>query len=205
MFFFIVPILVACFILCEVLLSQWRHRENLIRELSQTDPLTNLYNRRYFSEKLKNIHSQQISYAIILIDLDHFKNINDLYGHHAGDNALKQIAMILSSHLREQDFVARYGGEEFIIALPENNLKLVRDFAEKCRVKIQAIELEAKNHQIFKLTASFGIAFSNPKLEIEQVIHAADLAMYRSKQLGRNQIQIYDENYNLESFLQPRS
>ena len=114
MAYFVIPIAFASLILCEILLFQWRHRESLIKTLSQTDPLTTLFNRRHFNEQLKRVQAVAHNYAIILLDLDHFKTINDQYGHSVGDNALKQVAQCLKSHLPEQDLVARFGGEEFI-------------------------------------------------------------------------------------------
>ena len=191
MLYFIIPIMIACLILCEILLSQWRHRESLIQILSQTDPLTNLYNRRFFNEKLNFIQETQTQYAIILIDIDHFKMINDDFGHHIGDEALKRIAKLLSTLTRNTDIVARYGGEEFIIAMPETSSAIAYEIAEQCRLAIQDQKLETFDHQQIHLTASFGIAISNDQTDMDKIIHNADQALYRAKEYGRNRTQRY--------------
>ena len=111
------PILITCLILFEILLSQWRHRERLIQHLSQIDPLTNTFNRRRISQSLEYFHQQDPHnpYAVVLLDLDHFKNINDQFGHHTGDTVLIAVSQKLGLHLRESDVVGRFGGEEFIL------------------------------------------------------------------------------------------
>ena len=193
MLYFIIPILISCFILCEILLTQWRHRESLIKRLSQTDPLTNLYNRRFFNERLNFIQKNQSHYAIILMDIDHFKSINDQYGHHIGDEVLQRVAHLLSSQTRNTDIVARYGGEEFIIALPDTSLGVAQDIAERCRLIIQNEVLETLEHKNIQLTASFGVAISIYETNTSKVIHLADQALYHAKQLGRNQVQHYTD------------
>lgn len=193
MAYFIIPILIACLVLCEVLLSQWRHRESLIQILSQTDPLTNLYNRRSFNEKLSLIQNTRTQYAIILIDIDHFKMINDDFGHHIGDEALKAVAQLLSTLVRSSDIVARYGGEEFIIAMPETSLTIAREVAERCRLAIQNQTLETLTQKKINLTASFGVATSEDETQINKIIHHADQALYRAKAYGRNQVHFHGE------------
>ena len=193
MFLFIMPIFITCFILCEVLLSQWRNQESFIKNLSQTDPLTNLYNRRFFNETLDTIQKNQSRYAIILMDIDHFKMINDQYGHHFGDEVLQRVASLLCSQTRHTDIVARYGGEEFIIALPDTSLAVAHEIAERCRLIIQNEILETVEHKNIRCTASFGVAISIYGIHINKVIHLADQALYHAKQLGRNQVQSYTD------------
>ena len=194
MMYFIIPILIACLILCEILLSQWRRREALIKNLSQTDPLTNLYNRRFFNEKLNLIQQMQINYTIILMDVDHFKEINDAHGHLFGDQALQKVATLLSSHVRHSDIVARYGGEEFIIAMPETSLDIAYEIAERCRFAIENQILdESQKYLDIRLTASFGVASSTHDTDISKIIHLADQALYFAKQHGRNQVQLYND------------
>lgn len=193
MLYFIIPILISCFILCEVLLSQWRNQESFIKNLSQTDPLTNLYNRRFFNETLDTIQKNQSRYAIILMDIDHFKMINDQYGHHFGDEVLQRVASLLCSQTRHTDIVARYGGEEFIIALPDTSLAVAHEIAERCRLIIQNEILETVEHKNIRCTASFGVAISIYGIHINKVIHLADQALYHAKQLGRNRVQSFTD------------
>lgn len=193
MLFFTIPLLLTCLILFEILLSQWRYRESLIESLSQTDPLTNLYNRRFFNETIDHIEQLESQYAIILVDIDHFKKINDQYGHHLGDEALKKVATLLSSQIRQSDIIARYGGEEFIIAMPNTALIIAQDVAERCRLIIQNTHLKTLEYPHIELTASFGVAVSVYGHNINKVIQLADQALYRAKQLGRNQVQLYTD------------
>ncbi|TCM68737.1 diguanylate cyclase (GGDEF)-like protein [Acinetobacter calcoaceticus] len=199
MTFFIVPILMMSLILCEVLLMQWRYRESIIEKLSQIDPLTNLYNRRSFNQHMRLIHNSKKKYAIIILDLDHFKNINDQYGHSTGDEALKQIAAVLAKNVRESDMVARFGGEEFIILLQDTLVIKTIEIAERCRQSIKDVKIQINAAEYIQLTASFGIATSESNYDIEQIIRYADQALYRAKQQGRDQIQAYDHNLPLHT------
>ena len=192
MIYFIIPVLFAGLLFFEILLLQWRHRESLFQEISQIDPLTGLYNRRFFNEKIKELQKQQLSYLIILLDLDHFKTINDQYGHYTGDLALKHIAKTLSLSVRKTDIVARYGGEEFILLLPQITETQALEIAEKCRKTIANHPLKLDDGQQIYLTASFGLGLTCPQSNIDQAIYLADQALYHAKQAGRNQVQIYD-------------
>lgn len=191
MAYFSLPILVVCFVLAEILLTQWRYRESVIAKLSQTDSLTNLLNRRSFNEKLQSIHDADLSYTIIILDLDHFKSVNDHYGHYVGDRALTHVAEILTAQIRCSDLVARYGGEEFIITLQNTTTDQAMLIAEQCRQAISKTAIMINAHENIHLTASFGIAMSNQYYDFEKVIHCADQALYLAKQQGRNQVQIY--------------
>lgn len=191
MAYFIIPIIFASLILGEIILIQWRHRESLIKKLSQTDPLTGLFNRRSFNEKLQLIHRSKAEYAIIILDLDHFKNINDEYGHQCGDEVLEHVAHTLTHCIRPSDIVARYGGEEFIMVLNDTEITQATAIAERCRLAIQDLHIQSRAEESISLTASFGLAMSSYTYESEKIIHFADTALYGSKQQGRNQIQIY--------------
>ncbi|WP_313034033.1 GGDEF domain-containing protein [Acinetobacter sp.] len=201
MMYFIVPILITCLILFEILLSQWRHREKLIQHLSQVDPLTNALNRRsinYCLEKLERKPSQ--SYALVLIDLDHFKRINDHYGHDKGDEALIQVSQILSHMIRDSDVVGRFGGEEFILILNQSSLEQAQSIAERCRQAIQQVALYSDAGEIIPITASFGIALSSHSVNPQQLLSQADKALYVAKACGRNQVKCYQE----ELFTEPK-
>lgn len=191
MLYFILPILLACLILCEIMLIQWQHRETVIQKLSQTDPLTNLLNRRSFSEKVLPLEKTNQQYAIIILDLDHFKSINDQYGHSMGDQTLTSVAAVLLENIPTTDIIARYGGEEFIIVLQHTDLSKALLIAENCRTAIERLHIQIRSEQSIQVTASFGIDLSSEDKSLEQTIRNADDALYLSKQSGRNQVNFF--------------
>ena len=194
MLYFIAPILVTCLILFEILLSQWRHRERLIQHLSQTDPLTNALNRRSINQSLDELHhDKNCPYAIVLLDLDHFKNINDQFGHHMGDTVLIAVSQKLGLHLRESDVVGRFGGEEFILVLKNTSLEKAEQVAERCRIAIQQLQIFSDEGELIPVTASFGIAISSAELRPQQLLSQADQALYQAKAGGRNLVKAYAE------------
>ena len=187
------PILIFSVILFEVLLTQWRHREAQIQRMSLLDPLTNLYNRRSLAQSLNQMQFEAQSYALILLDLDHFKNINDNYGHDAGDTVLKRVAKILQVHLQNADVAGRFGGEEFLLILQNKTHEQALLIAEQCRqlIEQEAIQFDL-NHTIY-ITASLGVALSNIGLSKEIVLRQADQALYLAKKQGRNQVRHFAE------------
>ncbi|ANF80739.1 diguanylate cyclase [Acinetobacter sp. NCu2D-2] len=200
MLYFILPILAVCMMLFEILLSQWRHREKLIQRLSQIDPLTNLFNRRSINQCLDRLkHTSKNEYALVLLDLDHFKKINDFYGHHKGDETLVKVSNVLSEQLRESDIVGRFGGEEFILVLTHSTLEKAQQVAERCRQAIQQIDVLSDEGEKIIVTASFGVAISKPDLRPQQLLSQADKALYYAKACGRNLVKSY--NSSLESHL----
>lgn len=189
MLYFIIPLLLTCLLLCEIMLIQWRNREFLIEKLSQTDPLTNLWNRRSFNEQVQSLQLQQTPFAIIILDLDHFKMINDKYGHSIGDDTLKAVSRTLVKYVPQHDIVARYGGEEFIIAIRDQHQAVA--IAERCRQAIEQLHVPLDQSSNIAVTASFGIAYSSQHIGLEQAIRHADDALYLAKQQGRNQVKIF--------------
>lgn len=189
MLYFIIPLLLTCLILCEIMLIQWRNREFMIQKLSQTDPLTDLWNRRFFNEQVQSLQRLNRPFAIVILDLDHFKTINDQYGHSIGDDTLKAVSKTLVKYVPQQDIVARYGGEEFIIAI-DNKDQAIK-IAERCRQAIEQLEIKVSDTLNVGITASFGIAFSSTEIGLEQAIRQADDALYIAKQRGRNQVQVF--------------
>ena len=182
------PIFVVGIVLYEILLIQWRNREQQIDEMSRIDSLTGINNRRSITNSLNDAQQQRYDYALILLDLDHFKRINDQYGHEAGDDVLQIVANILKSGLREQDVVGRFGGEEFILILRESSLQRAVEIAERCRMDIEQADIHLKDGRHFKITASFGVALSGGDLSKEDVIRLSDQALYRAKAEGRNRV-----------------
>lgn len=202
MMYFIAPILITCLILFEILLSQWRHREKLIQHLSQIDPLTNALNRRSISDCLEKLERKPTtSYALVLIDLDHFKRINDQYGHDKGDETLIKVSEVLSQIIRDSDVVGRFGGEEFILILNNSSLEQAQIIAERCRQAIQQLNLISDLGERIQVTASFGIALSNTQLRPQQLLSQADKALYEAKACGRNQVKCYQEEFLSEAKL----
>jgi diguanylate cyclase (GGDEF)-like protein len=154
-----------------------------------SDALTGLPNRRAADETLKRMTAhagRQLSpLSAVLLDLDHFKQINDIHGHEQGDRALAAIGRILSSTLRASDFAARYGGEEFLALLPDTDREAARAVAEKLRAAIAGAEIA----DIGSLTASFGVAaLPEDAGECEELMRKADRALYAAKAAGRNRV-----------------
>jgi diguanylate cyclase (GGDEF)-like protein len=154
-----------------------------------SDVLTGLPNRRSADETLKRMvahASRRISpLAAVLLDLDHFKRVNDIHGHEQGDKVLAVVGQILISTVRASDFAARYGGEEFLILLPDADREMARDVAEKLRIAIA----ETENFECGSLTASFGVAaLPDDASDAEQLMRKADRALYAAKADGRNRV-----------------
>lgn len=161
------------------------------REQAVTDPLTGLYNRRYLWEFLRRewvrAKRKDDPLAVMMIDLDHFKRINDAHGHEAGDFVLTAVAALLRNRIRSSDIVCRYGGEEFALVLPEATLESVRLRAEDIRKSIKNLELTHHGVPLGPITASLGIAlFPDHVNDPESLIHAADAALYEAKGAGRD-------------------
>lgn len=162
------------------------------RELSIKDGLTKLYNKRYFLEVLEKEFSRSkrfdSSLSFIILDIDHFKAVNDTYGHLQGDNILKEMGAIVSSNIRKIDFPARYGGEEFVIITPNTRLQEAKVIAEKIRSATESHAFTAENASM-KITISLGISTVTDKVEDKlALIKFADDALYKAKHGGRNQV-----------------
>lgn len=148
------------------------------------DELTGLYNRRGFQD---NIHKIRESYgAIIMCDIDHFKKVNDTYGHSVGDFTIKEISHCIKENLRQGDIAVRWGGEEFFIFLLEINIDNAFMVSEKLRETIENHPINYNDDIVFHVTMSLGIAQVNDNITLETAIKNADTAMYRSKEAGRN-------------------
>ena len=188
------PILLVSALFFEILLRQWRRREKCIEHLSQVDGLTQVDNRRYLTDQVQKLHqNQNITYAMIILDLDFFKKINDHYGHKAGDDVLRKVAEILKSVVRSHDLVGRLGGEEFIMILLNQHLEDALSVAERCRKMIESQNILLDDGISLKITASFGVAVYTSNQSMDEVSHLADQALYLSKARGRNQVSHYLE------------
>ena len=166
-----------------------------LREQSIIDPLTDLYNRRFLEETLMRELARSLRTAaplsVIMFDIDHFKRLNDGYGHDAGDMVLKAVAAAAKTAVRKADIVCRYGGEEMIVVLPDCAAGMALERAELIRHAIGSIQLVHEGRDIPQVTASFGVA-SYPAFgtEGDALIRAADAALYVAKRRGRNNVQM---------------
>jgi diguanylate cyclase (GGDEF)-like protein len=183
-----------------------------LKELSLHDPLTKLYNRRYVYEHINklsdsftkakleaffNRQSRDMSInnnviGIFLLDIDHFKQVNDTYGHAAGDEVLIQLSNVLKSLIRSDDYIIRWGGEEFLILLNETKIKYLETFSEKILNKVEKTNIELPNKTIINKTCSIGCAYLpfemrySDLLTFEQTVNICDFALYKAKEHGRN-------------------
>ncbi len=172
-----------------------RHDE--LEQLSLTDGLTDLANHRHFHERLRDEFRRAQRYddplALVLLDLDHFKAVNDGFGHLVGDEVLREVASSLRKSVRETDFVARYGGEEFAVILPKTHLAGCLTVAERMWSELGRLRLGPRGS--VRVTASLGISgYPNRSIvSAEQLLRAADDALYRAKSEGRNKICLYQQ------------
>lgn len=161
-----------------------------------TDPLTNLYNRRFFNTEahylLNLAKKQRTPMAVLAIDIDYFKSVNDSYGHQVGDEVLVELAQTLKANSRSTDIIARFGGEEFVILLPNCGQTEARAVAEKLRKAVEARRIMIKEHDILTFTVSIGVSvFAHASDSLKTMLEQADQALYQAKEQGRNQVQTF--------------
>ncbi len=171
-------------------------QNQLLGTLSITDSLTGLYNRKklddILADQLARYQRNQRQFSVLLLDIDHFKILNDNYGHLAGDYVLARVAKTFSQSIRSIDYAARYGGEEFVIVLPETSLSAAQEMAERIRAKIQTASYEFNGESI-TVTLSVGVADSRQCDDTAYAIVArADKMLYEAKRAGRNQVRCAD-------------
>ena len=172
-------------------------RFNSVKTMAIYDTLTSIYNRRYFEERLIG-EAQKAFYggsslSLVMVDIDHFKKVNDTFGHTEGDKVLREIASLLKTSVRKKDTVARYGGEEFILILPEAGLEEASMIAERIRRLVENTPFEVGKARM-NLTVSFGISNfpSHQARSKEDLVKMADMALYDAKRKGRNQVRIFN-------------
>ena len=160
----------------------------LLEKQATTDTLTGMFNRMKFNKSLTNEIERAERYntplSLIIFDIDHFKKVNDAYGHLAGDDVLKRLTKLVSTNIRQMDIFARWGGEEFVITTPETHFEGAIKLAEKLRSKIEAYDFSEPQ----KVTTSFGVATLQSKDTNITLVNRADEALYRAKEGGRNQV-----------------
>jgi diguanylate cyclase (GGDEF)-like protein len=180
---------IVVFVLTTALLATW----NRAHQLSMRDPLTGLYNRRYLDEtigrELPRARRQGHPIGLILVDLDHFKRLNDTHGHNAGDFVLARVGELLREMTRGGDIACRLGGEEFALVLPGASIEIARKRAERVRQELEALSLEFEGKPLGPITLSAGVAALQPHQQSwAQVMRNADAALYGAKQAGRNRV-----------------
>lgn len=180
-----------------------KNREALLKNQATRDPLTSLYNRRYFEEEVfKRIVASKAKnepFSILMIDADHFKRVNDNYGHKIGDKVLIELASTCERALRNDDIVARYGGEEFVVFLAGVNAQKGKIVADRLRESISEIVVHSDEGEEVRFTVSIGVSSYEISDNIDTLIKTADEALYKAKENGRNRVEIFDKN-DLEAF-----
>jgi diguanylate cyclase (GGDEF)-like protein len=185
----------AILVLCAFGFLLWRITsvERVLFRLSTSDPLTGALNRRHFmallSREQKRAERYGAGFSLLMLDIDHFKKINDTFGHQIGDEAIKHMAAACQAHLRPTDMLCRYGGEEFLIALTHTEEAGARIAAERIREAVAKVEIPADAKTV-RFTVSIGVTSFVPRARLEQLIDCADQALYAAKTGGRNQVQV---------------
>jgi diguanylate cyclase (GGDEF)-like protein len=168
--------------------SALREEQDRLRRLATIDELTGVLNRRGLEAALEDLESQPEGVALVLLDIDHFKRINDRWGHTTGDEVLRRVAGIAAANLRARDVIGRWGGEEFLIACQGQHVEDAAHLAEKLRESIESSCIDAKGR--FGITASFGVALAPPGTSAQRAFKRADAALYRAKSAGRNRVEV---------------
>jgi len=180
--------------------TQDLRRMALLEVENITDSLIGIYNRRYLDRRLINEVARAKRYdlplSVLMIDIDHFKEVNDIHGHQAGDLALSYLGKLILGVIRQTDIAARYGGEEIVIITPDTPAATAADLAERLRQSIETHKLvltnEAAERKTIHITVSIGVAgLSDTIDEADELIAFADQAMYQAKQRGRNRVLLY--------------
>ncbi|OZI30105.1 hypothetical protein CAL29_18735 [Bordetella genomosp. 10] len=171
------------------------HRTRQLVWLANTDPLTGLKNRRAFMETAEAQILQCRRYphplAALLIDIDHFKSINDRYGHHVGDQAIRRVTDTITNTLRDSDIIGRFGGEEFAALMPHTDLPAALVAAERLRQAVAGMKIGLLEGGPLSMTISIGLAVHEPGLSLDTLLMRADMALYRAKSGSRNRVEVY--------------
>ena len=180
-------------------LEKWRRMQQgkadqeELERLANFDSLTGLENRRAIlrrlEDQIKHASRYKEELSVIMLDIDHFKQVNDHYGHLTGDDVLEKVATVVRQVIRDPDTAGRYGGEEFVIVLPKTNLSAALYVAERIREAIEAAEMKAPEGNVFGITVSQGLSSYKPGEGEHALISRADAALYRAKENGRNRVE----------------
>ncbi len=172
--------------------GRMRAQYNTVQLQANTDVLTGIQNRRSMQQHLEQTHADQLPYALIVLDVDRFKNINDHYGHAFGDIVLREMAFVLENHTRQGDQAARWGGEEFLVLVKNQSLEQTCVLAERLRKAIVEANLGG-----VRITASLGVAARQETENLDEVMARADAALYQAKANGRDRVSSMVMGYGL--------
>ena len=167
-----------------------------LERLSVTDELTGLNNRRYLTSRMEETFSEAQRYrsglAVLIMDVDHFKQVNDRFGHQVGDRVLQEVSRVLADCMRESDLLGRYGGEEFLAMLPRADLASARSTAEKLRLAVNALQFGEMDGARVSISVGVAVLARHDAYSLDGLISAADKALYRAKEQGRNRVELAD-------------
>ncbi|MDN0121688.1 GGDEF domain-containing protein [Yersinia aleksiciae] len=159
-----------------------------MKSRANIDKLTQLNNRASVDYRLSTIHSSRQARGLMILDLDHFKSVNDTYGHDGGDLLLTEVGKLLTSTIRDEDFVGRFGGEEFIVITHSHDPQTIKTVAERIRQQVENLDVELPDGQKMKATLSIGASLYLPGMSMLKAIKMTDEALYQAKNQGRNQV-----------------
>lgn len=171
---------IACW---QIMIGQNSHVA--FKQSSGRDVLTGVMTRARFFERAEDVSLENAS--IVMLDVDHFKSVNDTYGHQFGDQVLAQVGRILGDTCRQNDLVARYGGEEFVILIPDSGKDAARELAERLRLQVRTASCEFNGHQL-QVSISLGVALGGKDVSLDSMIARADAALLMAKSRGRDQV-----------------
>ncbi|MGB9730973.1 MULTISPECIES: GGDEF domain-containing response regulator [Calditerrivibrio] len=181
------------------LIKRLKSAKQEIEEISRTDYLTGIYNRRALMEilsaELFRSIREKTELCVAILDLDNFKNVNDVYGHFVGDEVLKGFVEIAKSCIRRYDVIGRFGGEEFIIILPKTTKETGYMVMERIRSTLEDKGIKTSSGTI-NITVSIGVACTCDSKNVDQLIHDADISLYKAKTSGRNRVEVFNDNQN---------
>lgn len=173
-------------------LQSSQRTERRYRDLAQTDALTGLYNRAWCNQVMSAQLAQCVQLdqpvSLAMLDVDHFKQVNDRHGHPAGDVVLKSVADLLRGRFRSTDALARYGGEEFMVLMPATNVHQAQEVLDQVRQGLQDLTINLDSGETLRCTISIGVAQHQPGQTLNELISLADQMLYRAKQSGRNRV-----------------
>jgi diguanylate cyclase len=179
--------------------DELRRQNERLEQIAITDSLTGIYNRRFFFELADKEVARAKRYgnpmSVVILDADHFKKMNDTYGHLIGDQILMNLAQLCQENIRSLDIIARYGGEEFVILMPEVDCTAAYNSAERLRMLVETTSMVTGGLDVM-MTISLGIACWNGEndLDFNALLARADRALYQSKESGRNRVSVWSED-----------